>query len=646
MIGLIIVSGMLVDDAVVVAENVFRRIELGEDFDTAVIEGTKEMVAPVLASVLTTVVAFSPMLFMTGIFGKFIFEIPVMVIIPLLVSVVEAFIIAPGHFKSWVGPKVQEYIVAAKADQSKIHWYERLLPYYKKLVIWTLNHRKKTGIIFVSTIVFTMIAVSQMKFILFPPDGIYTFFIRVDAEPGIQLSEMEKIVQQIEPEIQKLSNVELQSFVTQIGLQQNDPNDPFTRRASHYAQIRVNLTPEGNRDRGVNEIVEELRSKIKKPEKAKQLQFEIAKGGPPQGKPIAINILGDDFQTMKIMAEEIKTVLKTVDGVTDLEDSEVVGKNEVKIIPYQDALERFGLSVQDVATTVRAAFSGIIATSTRNLNEEVNIRVQLKPKEAMALFQLTQLDIQTREGNLIPVSRVAKFEEAPSRLLVKHEKYKRVITIGGQVDLTKTTAIKANQQAQIMLKDLTKKYPNYNIEFGGENEDTAESMKSLLRAFAVAFISIFTILVITFGSFSQPVLVLLAIPLGFVGTIIGLILHGKPISFMAMLGMIALAGVIVNNVIVLIDFYNTNRKQGMDVENAIIDAATQRLRPIILTSVTTVLGLMPTAYGIGGYDGFVATIALALGWGLFLGSILSMIFFPSLLASLELFKSKRQQSKS
>lgn len=640
LIGLIIVSGMLVDDAIVVVENIFRRYELGDDVNTAILEGTTEVIPAVTASVLTTVAAFSPMLFMSGIFGKFIFEIPVMVIIPLLISLFEAFIIAPVHFKDIVGERARYALNAIKSNTQKKHWYDRLLPVYKNIIGWTVDHKYKTLSLFFVLIFITGIAVTRMNFILFPPDGIYTFFLRLDGKPGATLNEMKKIAEKIEPFISQLDKSELQDYITTVGLQQNDPNDPLTKRAPHYVQFRINLTPEGTRKRIVDEVVEDLRGRIPTTiEGIDKISFEIAKGGPPQGRPISINILGDDFEVLKNISNEIKLRLEKIEGVIDIEDSEVIGKQEIRVIPDRRALSNVGLSTNEVAQTIRAAFAGLEATSIRTMDEEINVRVKLNEEIEDQTRQLNNINISTRTGGLVPLDRLVKFENNPSRLIIQHEKFERRLNVSAQVDLTKTTAIKATKEFTKNLDELSKKFPGYKIIFGGESEDTEESMKSLFRAFGIAFLMIFAILILTFGSILQPILVAFAIPLGFVGTIWALILHGKPLSFMSMLGLIALAGVIVNNAIVYIDFFNS-LKPKLPLREALISAASTRLRPIILTSLTTVLGLFPTAYGIGGSDGFVKSLALALGWGLVIGSLLTVIVFPALLAIVESWQSR------
>lgn len=636
LIGLIIVSGMLVDDAIVVIENIFRKVESGLDIHDSIVDGTAEMVAPVTASVFTTVAAFSPMLFMTGIFGKFIFEIPVMVIVPLVLSLVEAFIIAPAHFWTWVGPKAVQTMQEIRKSNEKAHWYDRFLPKYQKWIAWTVENKFKALGLFSGVAVLTIVISTQMRFILFPPDGIYSFYVRLEAAPGINIKEMERLTALVEPEVLKLKSEELQDVVSQIGIHQNDPNDPFTKRASHYSQIRVNLTPENQRDRSVDEVVEALRKSIKAPEGVTKVSFEIMKGGPPQGKALSVNVMGEDFTKIRLAADEIKEHMKTLNGVTDIEDSEVMGKKEITVIPDQDRIKSLGLSTSQVAQTVRAAFAGIEATSLRSLDEEINIRVKLKEqRKEDSMDHLKGLLIGNSKGDVIPLERLASFQESDSKLVVKHEKYKRVIIVGAGVDLDKTTAIEANQALMAKMADFSKRHPDVSVEYAGENEDTQESLNSLFNSFGVATMMIFTILILTFGSFLQPFLVLLAIPLGFMGVVWALLIHGKPLSFMSMLGIISLAGVIVNNSIVFIDFYNQKKKELVDIKLTLVETATARLRPIILTSTTTVLGLLPTAYGIGGSDGFVAALALSLGWGLMMGSILTVLFFPSFVAITE-----------
>lgn len=645
LIGLIIVSGMLVDDTIVVTENIYRRLELGEDKETAIIEGAYEMVPAVVASVLTTVSAFGPMLFMSGIFGKFVFEIPLLVILPLLFSLFEAFLIAPGHMLTIVGNSVEAHLQKQKDGSAKAHWYTHVLIKYKNFIALTLQRRYVTLTAFFGILVLTGALVTQMKFVLFPPDGVYSFFVRVEGPAGATLEEMSVMLADVEAQIKQLPEDELVDYTMMLGIQQEEPNDPLTKRASHYSQILVNLSPEGERERSVDEVVADLREKIKKPENAVKLSFSIAQGGPPQGRPISINIFGEDFNKLKEIAGEIKAVMKDVDGVVDIEDSEVVGKKEFRVIPNSKAVSQVGLTVQDVATTVRAAFAGIVPSSLRNLDEEIDLRVQIMPTDKNATQQLRDVKVGNKQGNLIPLTKIASFEEQDSRLIVQHEKFKRIFNVSSGVDLERTTAIKATAEIQEKIKDLFKKYPEYEVAFSGENEDTAESMQSLLRAFGVAAVLIFMILILTFKSFIQPIIVLVALPLGFIGVVIALLIHGKPLSFMAMLGIIALAGVIVNNAIVYIDYFNTKKAEGLPLQTALIEAASTRLRPIILTSLTTVLGLMPTAYGIGGSDGFVMALALALGWGLMIGSVLTVMIFPALLHIIEDIKNVFSRKK-
>ncbi|MCB0385296.1 MAG: efflux RND transporter permease subunit, partial [Bdellovibrionales bacterium] len=251
--------------------------------------------------------------------------------------------------------------------------------------------------------------------------------------------------------------------------------------------------------------------------------------------------------------------------------------------------------------------------------------------------------IGTRIGNLIPLAELADFRREDTLSSINHLHNQRLINVSAEVQLDKVTANEVVRRMKPKIESLTKGMSEYTIDFGGEDEDTEESMAALARAFIFAAFIIFSLLIVTFKNLFQPILILTSIPLGLMGVIIAMFLHNRPLSFMAMLGVIALAGVIVNNAIVLIDFINRRREQGEDLDKSVVSSAQVRLRPILLTTATTVSGLFPTAYGeyfqkylgIGGGDPFIVPIALSLGWGLAFGAILTLIFFPSFVRILD-----------
>lgn len=661
MVGLIIVSGILVDDSIVVTENAVRLVDEGMDPKDAAIEGTRQIVAPVTASVLTTTLAFLPMAFMSGIFGKFVREVPIAVITALAVSLFETFIILPAHVAQWIKPKAVQLAEAAEAEKKKKksfwrleffqklgvrltrltsftqkYWDQKVVPVYVRWLDVSLKRRYwvAAGMAFFFFLSLG-VATKAMKLVLFPPEGVEIFFIQTKAPVGTSLQSHEQMLRPIEEVLQKLPKNELQDFTTQTGLIQQDPNDPETRRGSEFAQVNVFLTPEANRKRTAAQIIEDLRAQVGKPAGLEQVNFVRVNTGPPTGKPVSLGVRGRNYEELIPVVQELKKYLATLKGVTDISDSFQKGKEEVRIHVDSAEAAAAGLSVASIGMTVRAAFEGIVATSIRELDEQVDVRVSLPRSERMQESSLLGLLIPNPTGNLIPLSAVSRVKPAQGLASYEHEDNKRQVKVTAEVDTKVTSAVEVNQLIRKQLPEFKKKHPGIVVAFGGEDEDTQESLESLARAFGLAILGIFLLLVLTFKSLLQPLVVLITVPLGVVAVIWAFFIHGLPFSFMGMLGIVALAGVIVNNAIVLVDFVNQRRAEGAGKRQSILEAAETRVRPIFLTTVTTVIGILPTAYGIGGLDMFVVPIAMALGWGIMFGSILTAFVFPAALAILD-----------
>ncbi len=660
LLGLIIVSGMLVDDAIVVTDNAVRLMEEGHSPEDAAVKGTQQIWAPVFASVMTTILAFAPMLFMSGIFGKFIGEIPLGVIVALGVSLFEAYFILPGHIATYIRVKKAQPGESRKTRNpvqrflwwTEHVWDERVTPAYTRALKRVLENRYKVaGLIFVFFLVTVTIPISgKMKFILFPPDGVEIFFVRLQAPNGTSLRQTEELVKPVEKMIAGLPKNELDNYLTKIGLVQNDPNDPETKRGSEYAQIQVFLTPETMRTRKADEIIDAIRNEVGTPKGFIRVTYDRARPGPPVGKPVSLSVRGKDYEQIMPAVAELKKIVGEFKGVNDVQDSYILGKQELNVNVNSAEAAAAGLSVAQIGQTVRAAFDGLIATTIRGLDEEVDVRVSLPESARKNSETLSQVQIPNQRGNLIPLSRVASISQTQSLAYYEHEGNEREIRVTADIDTNLNSPLAVNGELKKILPEIAKRYPGVAVYFGGEDEDTRESFASLGRAFLVAILGIFLTLVFTFGRLGQSLLILITIPLGVISVIWTLLLHGRPLSFLAMLGIIALGGVIVNNAIILIDFVNVNRAAGQDRWQSILGAAKMRIRPIFLTTATTVAGLLPTAYGIGGIDQFVVPIALSLGWGLALGSILTAFIFPSAIAILddinEFWQKKRGSKKA
>ncbi|EKR28986.1 export membrane protein [Leptospira interrogans serovar Bataviae str. L1111] len=668
MFGLIIVVGILVDDAIIICENVYRYMEEGMPAYEAALKGTSEVIDPVTATVTTTVAAFAPMLFMTGIFGKFIYSIPLVVIIALLASLSEAFFILPSHLYD-----INKHKFHSGEIKEESGWFYKLkVNYYLPLLKFALKHRLQIFIYLFAMLVgsFALFAVFG-RFKLFP-GSVDVFQIKLTGQTGISLQEMEKFTHALETELAKISKEEIENYVTRVGIIQKDPNDPFTKRGKHYAQVLVYMTPEENRKRGTDTIISEIREKTiwllneksvktleetrkKEAEKKKEeykpfnlneypaefsrfkgqllaLDFEKLAGGPPVGKPVAIEIRGDDYDTLIRIGEEYKSVMAKVPGVTDIGDDFNEGKDEIRIKVNESLASTAGVSVFKVAQAINTAFQGTVATKIKRADEEVEVKVRFPEEVRKSIGSLNNIFVSNQLGKLIPVSRLIDYVREPGFANINHLDGKRLLTVTANLDEIKTDTRRANAEIAKLSKGIIDKYPGYRMRFGGENKDTEESLASLGRAFLVAFIIIFMILASLFRSLIQPVIVVSSIPFSLIGVILAFVLHGEYFGFLAFLGIVGLAGVVVNDSIVLVDFANQLKleKPGEDIDTILVETGLLRLRPVVLTTVTTVLGLLPTAYGIGGKDPFLVPMALAFGWGLAFSSFLTLVAVPVL----------------
>lgn len=637
MLGLVIVVGMLVDDAIVTTENSMRLFEEGMSAEEAAIEGTHQVVGSVFGSVMTTVLAFLPLALMTGIFGKFIKFVPVGVIVALLISLVQAYFILPNHFARWVrlrDPKQASNWFYRLHENINLWWNTRLLPKYRQIIEKFVHFRYRVlGAVFFLLICGAFTA-TRLSFVLFPPDGIEIFLITADTKIGTDISESEKIFRPIEQAILDLPKSEIQDFTTQLGLQVKDPGDPGSKYGEHLGMFIVYLTPVNERDRSAEEIIEELRQNTKNISNVK-LNFEKMAGGPPVGKAISIGVQGQDYPEILKLAERIKEDVGQIPGTSDLELSYQLGNKEVLVQVNPVEASAAGLNVASIGYSVRAAYEGIVESSIKKLDEEIDIRVSLADGSGSRIETLPKLLVPNQQGQLVPLGGVAKFKDSQGIAAYMHQNNRREVRVLGEIDNKVTDAGRVVESIRKNLDIYKKDFPSLNVSFGGENEDTEESMQSLMRTFLVAFAGIFIILVLTFQNVTQPILVAGTIPIGAMSVIFTFALHSKPLSFMGMLGIISLGGVIVNNAIVMVDFVNQLRKEGVAFSQSIVDAAVIRLRPIFLTTATTVVGILPTAYGIGGNDDFVKPIALALGWGLLMGSVVTVLAFPAMIAILD-----------
>lgn len=626
MFAIIIVIGMLVDDSIVVAENIFEKMEAGMDPHEAAIQGTKEVAMPVLMTVLVTILFFLPLAMMSGIFGKWVRPIPIVIGITLLASVIECFLILPSHIAEFGRVKL-------KSERTP-RFFERVMDRFKNwyggVISWTLSYAKTVtfgAFVFVFAGIFLGFKIIPKD--LFPSEGMEIFFVRAKTKVGTSLEETARQFEGIENILQKFPKSEVKDFVTMTGLVQNDPGDPLTERGSHVGQIVVYLTPERKRERDAQTIIAQVRSEFSQLSGFERVWIDEVVPGPPEEKPISIRVRGEDYAQNEIIADALKQELNQVPGLIDIADDYEPGKKELRVNIKEKNIARSNLTPFQVAKTTRAAFEGEIASVVREKEIDTNVVVRLNETQRGSEQALQSLLIKNPFQFYVPMSNLIETSWGSSAFNIQHFDEKRVLHVTAGIEGDKANAAEVYKQLKGKFEEFMKKFPGYDVHFGGENnQDTEDSLASLVRASLLMTFLAYILLAGAFNSLMQPLLMLLTIPFGLLSAMIALYLRGEPLSFLAFLGIVGLAGVTVNNAIILVEFINVRRRDGLEVKAAIIDACKKRFRPVFLTAITTVVSLFPADIGIGGADPFIRPMALVLSWGLTFGTVLTLVLIP------------------
>ncbi len=646
--GYIMVIGMLVDDAIVVGENAYRHMEMGKKPFDAAVAGASEMVMPVIASVSTTIAAFLPLLMVGGMIGQFMGSVPKIIAVALAASVIECFFILPSHIKDFVKHKA-----VGKMEGAQEHWFAVLREKYGSMLVKVLHHRKifTWGII---ALFFLSIVSAVMMKKVFSDTQINEVGIKFEAKNTYGMADTARVIKEMEKKLLTLDKQDVEAVISYVGYHESMDGPP--KFSPNLGQIRVLLNLEDKRKtRDANKIANKIRDMLGKPDETKKMTVDVVKGGPGAGADISFTLTGDTYEEIKTASNEAIKMIEDIEinkpfskekvrpakeVVSDLEE----GKAELRFVLDEPKAMRAGINVAQVSAIMRAAIAGLKVKSVKVGGENIDIMVRVNKDDIKTVDDILSLKVPNMMGNRIPLKEIVKVQDGFAYSIIKHKDTRKSVTITGTVDKEKGNAMQVNQMAIKKLEDLKKKYPGIEFKAGGDYESMAEGFRDLALAFVVAMLAIYIILATLFNSLKQPLIIMLAIPFGFVGVIITLLLHFQPISFMSFMGFIGLTGVVVNNSLIMTDFFNQlvkNAKNKKDIENAIVESAKIRLRPIILTTVTTSAGLLPLAYGLfGGSDPFLKPMALVFGWGLIFATFVTLFIIPSFLVILHNFRKK------
>ncbi len=641
LVAMIIVLGMLVDDAIIISENIYRLQENGMKGKDAALTGLREVIWPVLATVVTTIVAFLPILGMTGTLKKIFFHIPVVVTLLLICSLLEAIFFLPSHM-------AHVKINIKKKVNYKINFFKNFENLYEKVIIGCLKHKFKTIFIFVLILLLSFFILSKMKFLFFDLDDSLRCFIEYELPKGSTLNATSKKIKEVESILSKLSKEEVKSFVTVIGEDRSEAANygEIILQGNYFANTIIHLTPREDRKRTAKQIITQVKKEIKKINGFTKIEADIVTEGPPVGKAVNISFVSNDDKARYEIAEDLKNFLKKQKGVTNIEDNVDIGKKQIAINFDYDLLSRNGLDPLRIADTIRVAFNGIVATDIKWEGEEVDFRVILDESsrsldntvKELTVQKVQTLTVQNKKGNLIPIGKFIKLDERDDILRINHIFGDRAITVFADIDTKENTPVDVNKEINKIYSKKILKYPGMQMKIGGEADEINKSMDNFKIAVVLALIGIYFILVILFNSFLQPLLVLVAIPFSFAGVIYTFFIHGMAITMPVLIGFLGLMGVVVNDSLVMISFINKSRDKNKLISiDSLAKAAKNRLRPIVLTTITTAAALFPLAYGFGGYNMFASPMVMAIAWGLIFATLVTLILIPSMYLSLSGF---------
>ncbi len=670
LLGTVIALGMLVDDAVVVVEAIYYRIARGVDTFTACLSALGEVGKPVLASVLTTMAAFLPLMLMPGIVGKFMFVIPFVVSVALLISLIEAFWMLPAHVHA-VGLTIDPH---RRSQRLRTVFNQRLRRTYARWLVRALRH----PVLALSTVGLLLaaaaaaVAAGQVKVNFFAFDSLRLFYVNVDMPPDASIGDTDRELVRTERVVREhLRPGEARSIIAQAGLKFTETEPLY---GPSYGQIIVPLLPQAQGGRSVSEIVEAMREPVESLPGPGRKSFLMLSGGPPRSRPISVKVRGDDYPALREAVDELAAIVRAIPGAVDVVDDDVAGRPEFNLRLRADALDDLGVSAADVSRTLRLAVDGEVVSVVRADGDRIELRVQAEQTVLDDIGALMQFplalpgratmradaaagaalagvpDDEGRAGAgpvITTLGALADVQTRASRGVVRHYNLRRSIIVEANLvalapDAPPIDTVAANELIRAQWAQVAVRHPQVNLEFGGELEDIQESLDAMYVLFPMGIGLIYLILAAQFRSYFQPLLMLATVPLAFAGVTIGLIVSGNPLSLFTMYGVIALAGIAVNAAIVLVDAANQRRAAGMPIMHAVVLASRRRVVPVLITSLTTIAGLFSLALGLGGKSLLWGPVASSIVWGLAVSTALTLFVIPLLYA---LFMRPRRRSR-
>lgn len=659
--SLVFVLGIIVDDAIVVIENIYRhQHEYGKKPFQAAKDAAKEVAVPVATSTFTTLAAFIPLMFWPGIVGDFMKYLPITLIATMLASLFVAYVISPVQGAQWID--YHKEIQKAKRDLEHPHWWKKYNPFtflyhwvdtkmfpaaqrrYVKTLRWTLQRKGFTvagafGFLIIMTIIFVLFN-NGVEF--FPNTQPNLVSVDITMPPGTPLNVTNGVTQLVEERIEQIKNRKDVEFVVANVGTSSDVFDFGGKSTANKARVSINFYEKAKRNENTFKTLEEIRmstSTIPGGDILTQRQ----QMGPPVGAPVSIEIAGTDFAKLNVLSLQIQKIIKDIPGLVDLKDDYNAGKPEIQVIVDREKAALLEMNTRQIAMAVRSAINGIEASKYRVGEDEYKITVRLEKDQRESVKDLENLSItfMNKRGQIltIPLVSVANIVRSSGLSSIRRKDLKRVITITGDAQ---------GRLANDVLKDVRARLANfelpseYSINFSGEQEEQNKAAAFLSRSFIIAIFLVFLILVSEFNSIKVPAVIMISVVLTFIGVFFGLLVTRQPFGIiMNGVGIVALAGIVVKNAIMLMDFTKQLRAKGLPLDEALVEAGRVRLRPVALTATAAVLAVVPLGTGID-FDwahfhfvigaesaDFWRPFAVAIIFGLTVSTVLTLVIIPT-----------------
>ncbi len=645
--AVIIVMGMVVDDAIVVSENISRMRSSGMGMEEAGVKGTSYVFLPIIASILTTCAAFVPLFFFTGHAGVMVAFIPPIVFFMLGGSLIEALFVLPGHMVIPFTEKLQKIICNIKSrfkffslirqhlcldKMAKKHWFDQWEERYGKFIKKLLPLKY---IIFASFIVLLgaslLLAKAKMKYVMFPGEETRQISLSAEAPAGTKRYETAVFAKSVEDIIAKRVGQEVIGFRTQIAR---------SRRGSaaqeNKFRMRIEILPKEKRKKTADQLIAAWEKEFTNIDNLNKIKFSKTWHGQSSDSPIEILIKENNNELRYKLADELAQILGDEKTLANVEVDRPIVTPEYKIKLNRDKVRRLAINPSDIARTLRAGLEGTILYDFMGDDEEVYVRLTTVESEKDEIEDLLNIPVENKGDYLVPLRDIVSLEEVDTPDSIERHDQKRTTFV--YADLAKGAKKTPLEIGEYIEKNifpkLIAKYPSSILEFSGEVKDTRESQESFNLAIITVLFLIYIILALLFNSLGKPFIIMLAIPFSLVGVIIAFLLHGITIyGLFGVIGVLGLSGVVVNDAIIMLvklDKEYDQNKPHLESDSQIASIAKTRLRAVVLTTLTTVAGIIPTAYGWAGYDSMLAQMMLALCWGLIFGTMITLVLIPCL----------------